>query len=65
MNTTAPRTTASRSRGGPAQRRLPVDADTADQGGTTERVFISAWRGDILLHLARRGLRPQGHAALF
>jgi hypothetical protein len=32
----------------PAQGRRPVDADTGDQGGTTEGVFISEWRGDIL-----------------
>jgi hypothetical protein len=32
----------------PAQGRRPVDADTGDQGGTTEGVFISEWRGDVL-----------------
>ena len=32
----------------PAQGSRPVDADTGDQGGTTEGVFISEWRGDIL-----------------
>ena len=26
----------------------PVDADTGDQGGTTEGVFVSEWQGDIL-----------------
>jgi hypothetical protein len=26
----------------------PIDADTGDQGGTTEGVFVSEWRGDIL-----------------
>lgn len=26
----------------------PVDADTGDQGGTTEGVFVSEWNGDIL-----------------
>jgi len=26
----------------------PVDADTGDEGGTTEGVFVSEWRGDIL-----------------
>jgi Ureidoglycolate lyase len=26
----------------------PVDPDTGDEGGTTEGVFISEWRGDIL-----------------
>ncbi len=32
----------------PARGRRPVDADTGDQGGTTEGVFVSEWRGDIL-----------------
>jgi hypothetical protein len=32
----------------PAAGTRPVDADTGDQGGTTEGVFISEWRGDIL-----------------
>ena len=32
----------------PAAGRRPVDADTGDQGGTTEGVFVSEWRGDIL-----------------
>jgi hypothetical protein len=32
----------------PAQGSRPVDADTGNQGGTTEGVFISEWRGDIL-----------------
>ena len=31
----------------PAQGSRPVDADTGDQGGTTEGVFISAWRGAL------------------
>jgi hypothetical protein len=26
----------------------PIDADTGDQGGTTEGVFVSEWQGDIL-----------------
>ena len=26
----------------------PVDADTGDEGGTTEGIFVSEWRGDIL-----------------
>ena len=26
----------------------PVDAGTGDQGGTTEGVFVSEWRGDVL-----------------
>jgi hypothetical protein len=32
----------------PALGRRPVDADTGDQGGTTEGVFVSEWKGDIL-----------------
>jgi hypothetical protein len=32
----------------PAIGSRPVDADTGDQGGTTEGVFVSDWRGDIL-----------------
>lgn len=32
----------------PAPGRRPVDADTGDQGGTTEGVFVSEWRGDVL-----------------
>jgi len=32
----------------PTQGRRPVDAGTGDQGGTTEGIFISEWRGDIL-----------------
>jgi hypothetical protein len=32
----------------PARGRRPIDADTGDQGGTTEGVFVSEWRGDIL-----------------
>src|SRR5580693_10657304 len=32
----------------PAQGTRPVDEDSGDQGGTTEGVFISEWRGDIL-----------------
>lgn len=32
----------------PAQGARPVDADSGDQGGTTEGVFVSEWRGDIL-----------------
>ena len=32
----------------PAQGTRPVDADTGDQGGTTEGVFVSEWQGDIL-----------------
>ena len=31
-----------------AQGSRPVDADTGDQGGTTEGTFISEWQGDIL-----------------
>ena len=32
----------------PARGTRPIDADTGDQGGTTEGVFVSEWRGDIL-----------------
>jgi ureidoglycolate hydrolase-like protein len=32
----------------PAQGRRPIDADTGDQGGTTEGVFVSEWKGDVL-----------------
>jgi hypothetical protein len=32
----------------PAQGSRAIDADTGDQGGTTEGVFVSEWQGDIL-----------------
>ena len=32
----------------PARGPRPVDADTGEQGGTTEGVFVSEWQGDIL-----------------
>ena len=32
----------------PATGSRPVDADTGDQGGTTEGVFVAEWQGDIL-----------------
>ena len=32
----------------PAQGWRPVDEDTGDEGGTTEGVFVSDWRGDVL-----------------
>ncbi len=32
----------------PKQGRRPIDADTGDQAGTTEGVFVSHWQGDIL-----------------
>jgi hypothetical protein len=32
----------------PARGTRPIDADTGDQGGTTEGVFVSEWQGDIL-----------------
>ena len=38
----------SRSFAGRSAARRPIDADTGDQGGTTEGVFVSEWRGDIL-----------------
>ena len=33
----------------PATGARPVDPDSGDEGGTTEGVFISQWKGDILL----------------
>jgi hypothetical protein len=45
----------------PAQGTRPVDADTGDQGGTTEGTFISEWKGDILR--AQRGRRRPLHLA--
>ena len=32
----------------PARGRRPVDPDTGDEAGTTEGVFHSEWRGDVL-----------------
>ena len=32
----------------PARGWRAVDADTGDQGGTTEGVFVSEWRGEVL-----------------
>jgi ureidoglycolate lyase/seryl-tRNA synthetase len=32
----------------PARGTRPIDADTGDQGGTTEGVFVSEWQGDVL-----------------
>lgn len=32
----------------PAQGWRPVDLDTGDEAGTTEGIFVSEWRGDIL-----------------
>ena len=32
----------------PAQGTRPIDPGTGDQGGTTEGVFTSEWRGDVL-----------------
>lgn len=32
----------------PAQGWRPVDLDSGDEGGTTEGVFVSEWKGDIL-----------------
>ena len=32
----------------PSTGKRPIDADTGDQAGTTEGVFTSEWRGDIL-----------------
>lgn len=32
----------------PAAGWRPVDTDTGDEGGTTQGVFVSEWRGDVL-----------------
>lgn len=32
----------------PATGWRPVDADSGDEGGTTEGVFVSEWKGDVL-----------------
>ena len=32
----------------PATGWRPVDADTGDEAGTTEGIFVSEWKGDIL-----------------
>lgn len=32
----------------PAQGWRPIDPDTGDEGGVTEGVFVSEWKGDIL-----------------
>ena len=32
----------------PQRGTRPIDADTGDQGGTTEGVFVSEWKGDVL-----------------
>ena len=32
----------------PAQGSRPVDTDSGDEGGTTEGIFSSEWKGDIL-----------------
>lgn len=32
----------------PAAGWRPVDADTGDEGGTTEGTFVSEWKGDVL-----------------
>jgi hypothetical protein len=32
----------------PAQGSRPVDSDSGDEGGTTEGVFVSEWKGDVL-----------------
>jgi hypothetical protein len=32
----------------PSVGKRPVDADTGDQGGTTQGVFVSEWKGDLL-----------------
>lgn len=32
----------------PAQGWRPVDVDSGDEGGTTQGIFLSQWRGDVL-----------------
>ena len=32
----------------PARGSRPVDEDSGDEGGTTQGVFVSEWRGDVL-----------------
>ena len=32
----------------PAQGWRPVDPDSGDEGGTTEGIFVSEWKGDVL-----------------
>jgi hypothetical protein len=32
----------------PAQGTRPIDLGTGDQGGTTQGIFVSEWRGDVL-----------------
>ena len=42
----------------PAPGTRLVDADTGDQGGTTEGVFTSEWDRDVLYGAERRGRWP-------
>jgi len=45
----------------PAQGTRPIDADTGDQGGTTQGIFVSEWQGDVLYG---RNEAVQGHYIL-
>ena len=45
----------------PAQGWRPVDIDCGDEGGTTEGIFISEWKGDVLhLHWIEVNLDRSG-----
>ena len=45
----------------PSQGWRPVDADSGNEGGTTEGVFISEWKGDVLYG---RNAAVDGHYVL-
>ena len=45
----------------PAQGWRPVDSDCGDEGGTTEGIFISEWKGDVLYG---RNAAVSGHYVL-
>lgn len=45
----------------PAQGWRPVDTDSGDEGGTTEGVFVSEWKGDVLYG---RNAAVDGHYVL-
>lgn len=45
----------------PAQGTRPIDEDSGDEGGTTEGIFISEWKGDVLYG---RNAAVDGHYVL-
>jgi hypothetical protein len=60
----------------PAKGWRPVDTDTGDEAGTTEGVFVSEWRGDILygrneavgghyIRLTNKGRFTPGYLSIF